>query len=306
MGKQEKKIELVKQYLPRCNSVYPCHTYGRIPTDKFKNACMSYAGHVEYENALGLIDETVFGSGKKGMLFTDKGVYTSDIDGIIRYADGRCFNSLSSSYNLTEVNELLEKLYEVENTPTGWDIAGSLLGGLFTDVVSAILEPDETTDSQASHEAIEDKAGEMPYNIEDDEAAMEEVDDEDIEEMIASSQKWVETLETVVSDALVCQKESFSEGLAKILEKLENSKAYEIETFIDTYNQTENEDDSDVPIINFAKNSKKIVNKMKYYMSMLEDLEDPKEVDEEIAEAKRVLRKYAKILNTVSEKLEEM
>ena len=45
----DEKINVVKRYLPKCNSVYNCYTYGNIPRDKFNNACMSYAGHMEYE-----------------------------------------------------------------------------------------------------------------------------------------------------------------------------------------------------------------------------------------------------------------
>lgn len=44
MGKREKKIAVIQEYLPRCNSVYPCYVYGRIPSELINNACMTYAG----------------------------------------------------------------------------------------------------------------------------------------------------------------------------------------------------------------------------------------------------------------------
>ena len=66
MGKREKKIAVIQEYLPRCNSVYPCYVYGRIPSELINNACMTYAGNVRKENVFGLIDETVFRVVKKG------------------------------------------------------------------------------------------------------------------------------------------------------------------------------------------------------------------------------------------------
>lgn len=73
MGKREKKIAVIQEYLPRCNSVYPCYVYGRIPSELINNACMTYAGNVRKEDVFGLIDETVFSSGKKGFLFAEDG-----------------------------------------------------------------------------------------------------------------------------------------------------------------------------------------------------------------------------------------
>ena len=78
MGKREKKIAVIQEYLPRCNSVYPCYVYGRIPSELINNACMTYAGNVRKEDVFGLIDETVFSSGKKGFLFAEDGFYHSD------------------------------------------------------------------------------------------------------------------------------------------------------------------------------------------------------------------------------------
>lgn len=127
MGKREKKIAVIQEYLPQCNSVYPCYVYGHIPKEQFQNACASYAGHVKGEDVFGLIDETLFGNGKKGFLFAENGFYSSDGNELYRYDAGVTYRSLSSSYNLTLFNEMLTELYEIETAPSGWDIAGGLL-----------------------------------------------------------------------------------------------------------------------------------------------------------------------------------
>ena len=125
----EEKINAVKRYLPKCNSLYDCYTYGNIPRDKFNNACMSYAGHMEYEECLGMIDETLFSSGKKGMIFGVNGFYSSSQNGIMLYKDGIQWKSLGDTYNINIMNEMLEKLCEIDTRLSGWDIAGSLLKG---------------------------------------------------------------------------------------------------------------------------------------------------------------------------------
>lgn len=113
-NKQIEKINIIKSYLPKCISIYDAHVYGNIPKDKFLNACNSYAGKVGYNETIGLIDETVFGSGKKGFLFTFDGYYYDGCGSIKLYKNNTRFNSLGSSYNLAMMNEMLQKLYEVE------------------------------------------------------------------------------------------------------------------------------------------------------------------------------------------------
>ncbi len=132
MGKREKKIAVIKSYLPKCNSVYNCYTYGNIPRDLFNNACITYAGNVSYENAFGLIDETVLGSGKAGFLFTDIGFYEDSGNGLQKYADGISYNSLPSSYNLAAMNEMLSELYDIEQSPSGIEFGLDLIGGIFS------------------------------------------------------------------------------------------------------------------------------------------------------------------------------
>lgn len=113
-NKQIDKINIIKAYLPKCISTYDTHIYGNIPQNKFLNACNSYVGKVEYKETIGLIDETVFGSGKKGFLFTFDGYYYDGCKSIHLYKENIKFKSLKSPYNLAMMNEMLQKLYEIE------------------------------------------------------------------------------------------------------------------------------------------------------------------------------------------------
>lgn len=285
MGKLEKKIQVIKEYLPRCNSVYTCYTYGHIPRDKFNNACLNYAGHVNYENALGMIDETVFGSGKKGMLFTETGLYCSDMDGILKYAEGKCFNYLSSSYNLTEVNEMLGKLYEIETAPTGWDIAGGLLNMFLENVVSAAVESDDTSQNVEDNSVVESYAVEEQSLLEDK---------GDVSKEIADVQSDIMELIEQLTDALNFEDE-FLEALQDIVEQIDSEEMLDIIS-LEEYSSEETSD--------FRKNTKKFVNKLKYYISVLEDDDASEDAEEEIMNAKRDIRKYIKVLNQVMDNFE--
>lgn len=134
MGKREKKISVIKSYLPRCSSIYSCYTYGNIPPNLFNNACMTYAGRVNYENAFGLIDET--DSGKAGFLFTDVGFYSDSDNELNKYADGIRYTSLPSSYNLTAMNEMLSRLYQIEHS--GLESGLSFLGNIFSTITKQL------------------------------------------------------------------------------------------------------------------------------------------------------------------------
>jgi hypothetical protein len=144
-SKRERKQQVLSQYLPNCNSLYNCYSYGHIPRDKFYNACRSYAENMDYKDCIGLIDETLFGSGKKGMIFGVDGFYADSHRGIMLYKDGIRYNSLPSSYNITAVNEMLNKLYEIETEPTGWDIAGAIFDSSMNFLQSLSDNSEETT-----------------------------------------------------------------------------------------------------------------------------------------------------------------
>lgn len=75
MGKRERKIEVIRKYIANAGGTWVGYAYGKIPEDKAINACNSYAGAVNYKDILGLIDITIFGNGKKGMIFTERRIY---------------------------------------------------------------------------------------------------------------------------------------------------------------------------------------------------------------------------------------
>ena len=129
MGKREQMISTIKKYLRNCYTSSSVYVYGNIPKDKYLNACGAYAGNVDYNNVFGLIDETLFGSAKTGMLFTDKGYYSDTSSGgeFNPYKDCTTFKSLPSGYNVVAFNELVTALYEIETDPSGLDIAIGIL-----------------------------------------------------------------------------------------------------------------------------------------------------------------------------------
>lgn len=147
-SKKDRKIAIIKKYLPNCTNTWSVYTYGNIPRKCIDGALSSYSGHIEYDDVLGLIDETIFGSGKKGMIFSCDGFYMDGGNGISRYADHISFNSLPSSYNLSAVNEMLTKLYEIETEPSGWDIAASIFGSAMDFLQTMADEPEDIQEDE--------------------------------------------------------------------------------------------------------------------------------------------------------------
>lgn len=120
MDKLEKKINIIRNKLNRCiTSMYTCYTYGNIPYDKCRNAINAYAIGAQNEEVIGLIDETLFGSGRRGMLFTENGVYytTSSGNRFYKYSDRVQFNwSSSSGYINSCLNAMMIELYNADKT----------------------------------------------------------------------------------------------------------------------------------------------------------------------------------------------
>ena len=75
MGKREKKIETIKKYITNIASNYPTYSYGKIPSNKARNACNSYGGSIQPSDVLGLIDTSLSEDGSQGLLFTEHAVY---------------------------------------------------------------------------------------------------------------------------------------------------------------------------------------------------------------------------------------
>ena len=81
---------------------------------KFNNAREEYAQSVTSINdVLAITEETVFGSGKRGFLFTYDGHYYDGCKGMNSYATE--FNSLSSWYHLHSFNQMLSNLHEASH-----------------------------------------------------------------------------------------------------------------------------------------------------------------------------------------------
>ena len=144
MGKREKKIDVISKYLKNC-TIYNYATYGYISSEKFNNACRTYAGNVDFKDTIGMIDTTVFGSGKKGILFTEKGVYYSTSQGgkYFTYAKALEFTGWTE-YNCKVLNDMITRLknievYDSEVAPSGWQLFGDILGAT-ADIISALTE----------------------------------------------------------------------------------------------------------------------------------------------------------------------
>lgn len=123
MGKREKKIDAIQKYISGVAGNWPAYTYDRIPNALIRNACNSYAGAVQEENILGLIDITVFGNGKKGMMFTENNIYYDNgmlgnrgsVSYMQIYNDRTIPGTLfGASYNETALKELVSLLAAIE------------------------------------------------------------------------------------------------------------------------------------------------------------------------------------------------
>ena len=125
MGKREKKIEAIKKYISNVSGTWDAYTYGAIPSDIASNACRSYAGAINRQDILGLIDITVLDNGKKGMIFTEYAVYYDNgflaDRGKVSYKQiaesgkipGEIFDA---SYNNQALRELLSLLADIETS----------------------------------------------------------------------------------------------------------------------------------------------------------------------------------------------
>lgn len=129
MGKREMKITSVQRYLSNVAGSYSSYTYGKIPSSNARNACSTYAGAVRPEDILGLVDITILGDGKKGLLFTEYAVYFNN--GLLGnsgkisykqiYESGSIPNDIfCTHYNQQALIELLSLLATIEGEEGGW------------------------------------------------------------------------------------------------------------------------------------------------------------------------------------------
>ena len=127
MGKREKKIELIGKYIHNVSS-YPTYAYGSIPGSVASNARISYGGSISNSDILGLVDTSITGSGKTGLMFTEYRVYYNNgmfgSRGYISYRDimntGKISGDIfSNAYNRQALIELLSLLADVEGKSFG-------------------------------------------------------------------------------------------------------------------------------------------------------------------------------------------
>ena len=130
MNKRYKKIKVIQKWLDRCTTWYT-YKYGNIPISIYQGAC-SYAGIIDFEDVLGIIDETVFRNAKEGVLFAEYGWYSSKTKKYILYSD---LMEISNwvGYNCTVFNEILKELYNIEIESNIGAIAGEFLNVFLKD-----------------------------------------------------------------------------------------------------------------------------------------------------------------------------
>ena len=123
MGKLERKKAIIEKYISNAAGTWPAWSYGKIPSYKLKNACYEYVGAVEPSNILGLIDITISGNGKKGMVFTEHKVYFNN--GLLGSRGSVSYQSIFENgsiptevldvcYNTAALRELLNGLANIE------------------------------------------------------------------------------------------------------------------------------------------------------------------------------------------------
>lgn len=248
------------------------------------NACMTYAGNIRKEDVFGLIDETVFSSGKKGFLFAEDGFYHSDDNSICRYDEGINYRSLPSSYNLAAFNELLTELYQIETAPTGWDIAGGLL-----DLASSFLDglnEEQDTSNESNQSAPQLPAESEPLALSDGNEALD-VDD---------AQEYIKEVLLQINDVLEYDEDeldSFVEEAQSLIELLEESDG-EIEQEIDELLA-----DGENPT-QLQKASAKCLQGLELYLPDLE--EDP----DNFETCQRIVRKYLQTIKQVRTRLKQL
>ena len=149
MNKKQEEIRIiVSALLGHCCNTASYYCYGDIPSNKFQNACREYAGSVSYNECIGLTDETVLGSAKRGFLFTFDGFYYNGCSSITYYYEGIQFSELPPHYNLFYMNNMLNELYEasVKNSEaeTFADCASSVIVDCASSIINDVL--DESVD----------------------------------------------------------------------------------------------------------------------------------------------------------------
>ncbi len=122
MGKKNEKINAVKQYIENIAGIYTSYSYGEIPNSIITNACISYGGNINKQDILGIIDTTVFGNGKKGIIFAENRLYYNYGYGQMGsksykqiYDSGQISGDIYySAFNKNALTELVSELANIE------------------------------------------------------------------------------------------------------------------------------------------------------------------------------------------------
>ena len=158
-NKQTEIMNIVKSSLPGCCNGATCYRYGGIPADKFRNASREYAPDAVFSECVGLTDETLFGSAKRGFLFTLDGFYYNGCGSKQLYADGITFKSLSGLYNLSAMNSMLQKLYAAATKKSRFekfvDGAAAVAGSILEEAARQLQEAQDLADQQENEDLIE-------------------------------------------------------------------------------------------------------------------------------------------------------
>lgn len=152
MGKRERKIEYIKNRINNvCSSTYPKYVCGNIPKNLLQAACSEYAGAIQYQDALALVDTSILGNGKKGLVITEKKVYYNG--GMLGKRGCITFKQITENgtipgaifsageYNQQALVELLAGLAQIEseNLQTKIDGANKTMQDL-NDTINAVGE----------------------------------------------------------------------------------------------------------------------------------------------------------------------
>lgn len=123
---REKKLNILKKYLPECVKTIDCFVGNDIPVDKCKNAINTYAKGVNPSDVLALTDESFRCNGKAGILFTVNDVYINHLNKDLplkhmKYSEGVKYNKeftgrfmLHNFYDIEKLNEIFLALYTID------------------------------------------------------------------------------------------------------------------------------------------------------------------------------------------------
>ena len=120
MGKRERKIEVIKKYIHNISGNWDAYSYGDIPQKRMNGAASHYAGSGEM---IGLIDTTIFGTGEKGVAFTDSAIFWDygmiGSKGKVTYREisdsGKIPNGVFlSSFNKNALIDMISQLSNIE------------------------------------------------------------------------------------------------------------------------------------------------------------------------------------------------